>query len=67
VGPEGHVKIWLDLPRGKLNDPRNLVRDLTRPEPVGHWGNGDYEVVIERVEDLDNIFDLVKQSYECNK
>ena len=52
---------------GQLNDSQNLARDLTKPKPVGHWGNGDYEVKLENVEQLDQVFELIKQSYNLNK
>ena len=61
------LKIYLNLPSGKLVDPRGLARDLTKPKPVGHWGNGDYQASFEKMEDLDYVLNLVKQSYEFNK
>ena len=35
------LKIWLNLAKGELDDPKKLARDVSA---VGHWGNGDYEV-----------------------
>jgi predicted transport protein len=61
------LKIFLNIPSGELEDPENLARDLTKPKPVGHWGNGDYEVRIEREEDIDKVMALIKQSYTYNK
>ena len=61
------LKIFLNVPSGKLEDPDSMARDLTMPEPVGHWGNGDYEVKFEREEDIPKIMALVKQSYTYNK
>ena len=34
---------------------------------IGHWGNGDYRVVIENIDDIDNIIPLIKQSLKVNK
>ncbi len=62
-----HLKIWLNLKSGQLNDPFNLARDLTKPHPIGHWGNGDYEIKLKKEEDLDKVFELIKQSYEYNR
>ncbi len=61
------LKIFLNVKSGQLNDPQKFARDLTKPKLIGHWGNGDYEVKIEKEENIDKIFDLIKQSYNFNK
>jgi predicted transport protein len=61
------LKLFLNLPSGKLDDPHKIARDLTSPKKVGHWGNGDYEVVIKDQKDLDKLFNLIKQAYQYNK
>ncbi len=61
------LKLYLNIKSGQLDDPFNIARDMTKPEPVGHWGNGDYEVVLERMEGIDKVFHLIKQSYELNR
>jgi len=61
------IKIYLNVRSGQLNDPQNLARDLTKPKPIGHWGNGDYEVKLENQSELDSVFALIKQSYDLNK
>lgn len=61
------VKIFLNVRSGRLKDPLKLARDLTKPKPVGHWGNGDYEVKIEDNKKLSEVFNLIKQSYDLNK
>jgi len=63
----GSMKIFLNVKSGQLNDPNKIARDLTKPKPIGHWGNGDYEVKVEKDGDLDVVFDLIKQSYAFNK
>ncbi|OGG41676.1 transporter [Candidatus Jorgensenbacteria bacterium RIFCSPLOWO2_01_FULL_45_25b] len=61
------LKIFLNVKSGQLNDPQNLARDLAKPKPIGHWGNGDYEVKLEKESELDAVFGLIKQSYDLNK
>lgn len=61
------LKIFLNIKSGQLNDPKNLARDLTKPKRIGHWGNGDYEVKIEKKDNVEEIFHLIKQSYNFNK
>lgn len=34
---------------------------------IGHWGNGDYEVKLEKEEDVEKVFELIEQSYNFNK
>ena len=38
------LKLWINLPKGELDDPQNMARDVSE---VGHWGNGDYQVLVE--------------------
>lgn len=61
------VKIYLNVKSGQLNDPQVLARDLTKPKTIGHWGNGDYEVKLEKENELEAVFALIKQSYDLNK
>jgi predicted transport protein len=58
------IKMWINVPKGKLDDNKNLTRDVSA---TGHWGNGDYELQIKSDEDLDYIVGLIKQSYKYNK
>ncbi|MDE2037781.1 MAG: transporter [Patescibacteria group bacterium] len=61
------LKIFINVPSGELDDPHSLARDLTKPRLVGHWGNGDYEVKLEREEDLPKVMSLIEQGYTYNK
>lgn len=58
------LKIWLNLQQGDLDDPKELARDVSS---IGHWGNGDYEIVIRTDEELEYILSLIKQSLNKNK
>ena len=48
------------MPKGSLQDPYALTRDVSN---TGHWGNGDYELHLSDADQLDHVFDLIKQSY----
>ena len=61
------MKLFLNIKTGQLDDPYGLARDMETPKHIGHHGNGDYEIKLERAEDLDKAFALVKQSYDLNK
>ena len=58
------LKIWLNMYKSELNDPKSLARDVAN---VGHWGNGDYELQIKDDEQLIYITDLIRQSWMKNK
>lgn len=53
------LKIWINLKKGKLDDPKKLMRDVSK---TGHQGNGDYEVTVKDTENLEYIMSLVKQA-----
>ncbi|VVB61546.1 Uncharacterised protein [uncultured archaeon] len=61
------IKAFLNIPSGKLSDSLGIARDLTKPKLVGHWGNGDYEVLVKNKEQIPKLFELIKQSYNYNK
>jgi predicted transport protein len=61
------IKAFLNVPSGKLNDTFNIARDLSKPKRIGHWGNGDYEVLIKNKEEMNKLFELIRQSYLYNK
>ena len=54
------LKLWINLPKGELDDPKNMAREVSE---VGHWGNGDYQVLVESSENLDYLMTLIKQSF----
>lgn len=58
------IKIFLNVKSGQLKDPLKLARDVNK---VGHWGNGDYEVKLEKESELEAVLALIKQSYDLNK
>lgn len=58
------LKMWLNLQQGDLDDPKELARDVSS---VGHWGNGDYEIVMRTDEEIEYILSLIKQSLKKNK
>ncbi len=53
------LKIFINLTKGSLDDPKGLMRDVS---DTGHWGNGDYEVVVKDTKDLEYIMSLIKQA-----
>jgi len=53
------LKIFINLKKGQLDDPKGLTKDVSE---TGHWGNGDYELVVTDTKDLEYIMSLIKQA-----
>lgn len=58
------IRVYINMKKGTLEDPLNITRDISE---VGHWGNGDYWVMIDSEKDIDNVIPLIKQSLIVNK
>lgn len=50
----------INMKSGSLNDPDNKTNTY---DGKGHWGNGDYYVIIDDKTDIDYVMFLIKQSY----
>lgn len=53
------LKMWINLKKDSLDDPKNITRDVSS---TGHWGNGDYELIIINTNNLEYIMSLAKQA-----
>lgn len=53
------IKIFINLKKGQLDDSKGLMKDVSER---GHWGNGDYELVVNNTTNLEYIMSLVKQA-----
>ena len=58
---KNQLKLWINLPKGELDDPKKVARDVAE---VGHWGNGDYEIIVKSNISIDYVLSLIKQSYD---
>jgi predicted transport protein len=50
----------INMKDGELNDPD---KKCTRYEGKGHWGSGDYYILVDKKTDLDYVMFLIKQKY----
>lgn len=53
------LKIYLNIKKGKLDDPKKIAKDISN---IGHWGNGDYQIQTDSSKDLEYIMSLIKQA-----
>lgn len=54
------IKIHLNLKKGLLDDSKRAFRDVSE---IGHFGYGDYEIVVNPDSDFDYLMSCIKQSY----
>lgn len=54
------VVVVINLKKGDLDDPLGKTEDLSGK---GHWGNGDYKLLIKSEDDIEYGISLIKQSY----
>jgi predicted transport protein len=60
---KNYITLSINLKINNLKDPFKMAREVNK---VGHNGNGDYEVRIDKETDINNLMFLIKQSYEKN-
>lgn len=53
------IKMYINLKKGQLDDPKKLMKDVSE---TGHWGNGHYEVIVNDTKNLEYIMSLLKQA-----
>lgn len=61
------LKLFVNIKSGELDDPQGVARDLENPVHVGHWGNGDYEIILTDAKNIEYLMKLIKQSYDFNQ
>jgi predicted transport protein len=57
------LKLWINLSKGELDDPKRVARDVSEIE---HYGNGDYEVHVASSDEFEYVMTLIKQSFMKN-
>jgi predicted transport protein len=55
------ILIWLDIAPAELDDPSQVVRDVST---TGHYGTGKVEVKLTNSNQLDKVMRLVEQSFK---
>ncbi len=52
------LKIFINVKKGDLEDPKNLTKDISE---LGHHGNGDYQIIVSDTKHLEYVMSLIKQ------
>jgi len=57
------LKLYLNIKGDQLNDPKKSSRDVSK---IGHWGSGNYEVILKESKDIGYVLSLIRQAYDQN-
>lgn len=55
-----NIKIWLNAKWGEINEPKGIAYDVSNK---GHYGYGDYEIVMKDDSQLEYILSLIKETF----
>ncbi|MBD5486568.1 MAG: DUF262 domain-containing protein [Lachnospiraceae bacterium] len=55
------LRISVNMKYSEVYDPKGICKDITG---LGRWGNGDVELFMEHTADVDDIMEIVEQSYK---
>jgi len=61
VPQKARLRLSLNIEFNQIDDPLGLCLDVT---DKGRWGNGDIEVGISKMSELDNVMDLIQQAFD---
>lgn len=54
------LRISVNMKFSEVVDTKGICRDITG---LGRWGNGDVELYMEHTSDIEQIMEIVEQSY----
>lgn len=64
VPQQSRLRLSLNMPFSEIQDPKGACKDVTN---IGRWGNGDVEVGISSLDEIEDIMFLIKQSFEKHR
>ena len=56
------LRISINMKFSDIIDPNGICKDITG---IGRWGNGDVELFMEHQDELDQVMEIVKQSFDA--
>ncbi|WP_209320249.1 DUF5655 domain-containing protein [Anaerococcus jeddahensis] len=56
------LRISINMKFPDIIDHNGICRDITG---IGRWGNGDVELFMEHKDELDQVMEIVKQSFDA--
>lgn len=64
VPQKSRLRLSLNMPFHEIHDPRGICKDVSN---VGRWGNGDVEVGISSVDEIEYVMYLIKQAFDKHR
>lgn len=61
VPQKKRLRLSLNTEFDRIKDPKGICKDVSG---LGRWGNGDVQVGLENISDLDYIMELIEQAFE---
>ncbi|MGV0966979.1 GmrSD restriction endonuclease domain-containing protein [Empedobacter falsenii] len=58
---KNRLRLMLNMKFDQINDPNGLCKDVGG---LGRWGNGDVEIGIQNLNEIDDIMELIQQSFD---
>ena len=55
------LRISVNMKYSEVSDPNGICKDITG---LGRWGNGDVELYMEHTSDVDQVMEIIEQSYK---
>lgn len=55
------LRISVNMKFSEIYDPKGMCKDITG---LGRWGNGDVELFMEHTADVDDVMEIIEQSYK---
>ena len=57
---KSRLRLTVNMKYADVVDPKGICRDIT---DVGRWGNGNVEVFMDSLENLDDVMDIIEQAF----
>lgn len=64
VPQKSKLRLSLNMSFNEIHDPKGICKDITN---LGRWGNGDVEVPIDSVDEIEYVMSLIKQSFDKHR
>ena len=62
VVQKNQLRVSINMKYAEVYDPNGICRDITG---LGRWGNGDVELFFEHTSDIEQVMEIIKQSYNA--
>jgi predicted transport protein len=62
VPQKARLRLSLNIEFDQINDPKGWCKDVSG---LGRWGNGDVEVGISALGELDYVMELIQQAFDA--